>query len=85
MVPPVRILLFATAREAVGRPELEWPVPAAGMPARALVAELVRQYPPLEPIARVSRFVRNGHYLGRTSEVVHPGDEFAVHPPYSGG
>ncbi|HTW39570.1 MAG TPA: MoaD/ThiS family protein [Thermoplasmata archaeon] len=85
MVRPVRVLLFATARTAVGRGELEWPVPPSGATARDLVAALSRKYPALAPVARTSRFVRNGRYLERMGERVRPGDEFAVHPPYGGG
>ena len=85
MVRPVRILLFATARTAVGRPELVWSVPAEGMPAKALTRELAAAYPALAPTLGVSRFVRNGRYLDRLSTRVRPGDEFAIHPPYGGG
>jgi len=85
MARPVRILLFATARAAVGRPEIEWTVPADGMPARALAADLAKAYPRLAPTLRASRLVRNGRPIGRPSERVRPGDEFAIHPPYGGG
>jgi molybdopterin converting factor small subunit len=81
----VRVLLFASAREAVGRSALDWPVPPEGAPAAAIVAGLGREYPRLRPALRSSRFVRNGRYLERLSERVRPGDEFAVHPPYGGG
>ncbi|MGA8542388.1 MAG: MoaD/ThiS family protein [Thermoplasmata archaeon] len=85
MVRPVRILLFSTARTAVGRAELPWTVPAEGVPAEALTHALADAYPALRPTLRVSRFVRNGRYLGRKGERVKPGDEFAIHPPYGGG
>lgn len=85
MVRPVRVLLFATARTAVGRSELAWNVPAHGLPAETLTGQLAAAYPALAPTLRVSRFVRNGHYLVRLTERVRPGDEFAVHPPYGGG
>jgi molybdopterin converting factor small subunit len=85
MVRPVRVLLFATARTAVGRAELAWPVPTGGLPARTLTRQLAAAYPALGPTLRVSRFVRNGQYLDRLTERVRPGDEFAVHPPYGGG
>ena len=81
----VRVLLFATARTAVGRSELEWPVPASGLPARDLVRELGTAYPMLARTLGTCRFVRNGRYLDRLSVRVRPGDEFAVHPPYGGG
>jgi molybdopterin converting factor small subunit len=85
MVRPVRILLFATARTAVGRPEIEWIVPATGVPARKLAADLATAYPALGPILQVSRLVRNGRHLDRPTTRIRPGDEFAVHPPYGGG
>lgn len=85
MVRPVRILLFATARTAVGRSELEWPVPPAGVPVTELTRALAGAYPALAPTLRSSRFVRNGRYVERPGERVRPGDEFAVHPPYGGG
>lgn len=81
----VKVHLFATAREAVGRPTLTWSVPATGIPARALVRELVDAYPALGPIVRHSRLVRNAEYVRNSGESVRPGDEFAIHPPYSGG
>ena len=85
MVRPVRILLFATARTVVGRADLEWTVPATGVPARALAAQLAAAYPKLGPTLRVSRLLRNGRPLEGRNPRVRPGDEFAVHPPYGGG
>ncbi len=81
----VRVRLFATAREAAGTATLEWPVPAGGMTADALLAALAQAYPRLRPTFRAARFVRNGAYLASTAERVRPGDEFSVHPPYGGG
>lgn len=85
MAGPIRVRLFATARVAVGRPSLGWPAPDGGVPARVLVAELARAYPPLAATLKVSRFLRNGRYLRDLDETVLAGDEFAVHPPYGGG
>ena len=85
MVRPVRIRLFATARTAVGRAEIDWPVPAEGLSARALAAALAEAYPTLAGTLRASRLVRNGRYIQRAGERVRPGDEFAIHPPYGGG
>ncbi len=85
MRPPVRIHLFASARLAVGRSTLSWPVPANGLLARELVAALAAAYPRLVPTLRVSRYLRNDRYLADLDEPVRPGDEFAVHPPYGGG
>jgi molybdopterin converting factor small subunit len=82
---PVRVRLFATAREAVGSATLDWPVPPGGLTARELVHGLREAYPRLGPTLRTSRFLRNDRYLEDLGERISPGDEFAVHPPYSGG
>jgi molybdopterin converting factor small subunit len=79
------ILLFATARTAVGASRLQWPVGPTGVTARALVRALSVEYPKLGPALRTSRFVLNGEYLSGLTARVRPGDEFAVHPPYGGG
>ncbi|HTZ61484.1 MAG TPA: MoaD/ThiS family protein [Thermoplasmata archaeon] len=81
----VRVLLFATARTAVGRAELDWPVPARGLTAAELTRALSDAYPQLAPTLRVSRLVRNGLPIDRPGARIHPGDEFAIHPPYGGG
>jgi molybdopterin converting factor small subunit len=85
MVRPVRVLLFATARTAVGRSELAWDVPPDGLSASALAGQLARAYPKLAATLRVSRLVRNGRAIARGTTRIRPGDEFAVHPPYGGG
>jgi len=85
MNDPVTVLLFATARLAVGAPQLRVPVGPAGRSARSLVRSLETSYPKLGPALRTSRFVLNGRYLSNLSTKVRPGDEFAVHPPYGGG
>lgn len=81
----VRILLFASAREAVGRGEIAWPVVPAGVTAKELVSMLAQEYPKLRRTLAVSRFVRNGRYLDDLGTLLKAGDEFAVHPPYGGG
>jgi molybdopterin converting factor small subunit len=83
--PTVRVRLFATARLVIGRATLSWPVPEQGLSARELVTALGETYPRLAPTLRVSRFLRNDHYLSDLGEALSPGDEFAVHPPYGGG
>lgn len=82
---PVTVLLFAGAREAVGRSSLEWPVPTEGILARRLLDELSTRFPALRRTLAASRFVRNGRYLPNLGTRLRPGDEFAVHPPYGGG
>jgi molybdopterin converting factor small subunit len=85
MARPVRILLFATAREAVGASQVEREVPAGGEAIGSLVDRLVGEFPRLRPVARAARFVRNGEYVRGAKVRVRPGDEIAIHPPYSGG
>lgn len=85
MSRPVRVRLFATARQAVGQASLAWRVPEDGLRARELVNALGAAYPRLARLLRACRFLRNDRYLGDLDETVLPGDEFAVHPPYGGG
>lgn len=85
MSDPVTVLLFATARVAVGTSRIRWTVARTGMTASRLVRSLGESYPDLIPTLRTSRFVLNGRYLSSLSTRVRPGDEFAVHPPYGGG
>jgi molybdopterin converting factor small subunit len=85
MAGHVTVLLFATARTAVGTHRLRWSVGSDGVTARSLVRSLGTSYPKLIPSLRTSRFVLNGRYLSTLAAKVRPGDEFAVHPPYGGG
>ncbi len=85
MPPAVTVRLFATAREAVGRATLSWELPPEGASVAELVRALGDAHPPLARILRVSRLVRNGHYVEELSERLRPRDELAVHPPYGGG
>jgi len=81
----IQVRLYATARLAVGRSALSWPVPPDGITAQELVTALGHAYPRLVPTLRSSRFLRNDLYLRDLEERLRPGDEFAVHPPYGGG
>ena len=81
----VRVLLFATARTAVGERSLSVPVDREGLTARALVAQLAASYPRLAPVLPHCRFFHDGEPIVRLDERVRAGDEFAVHPPYGGG
>lgn len=85
MAPSVRVLFFATAREAVGHRELQLAVAPGGTAAVELLRTLAHQYPRLAGVVRGSRLVVNGRFVDGTSVVVRPGDELAIHPPYSGG
>jgi molybdopterin converting factor small subunit len=81
----VSIRLFATAREAAGTATIQRPTGREGVLVRSVLQELVSQTPALAPILRQARFARNGTYLRGREGRLRPGDEFAVHPPYSGG
>lgn len=85
MVRPVRVLLFASAREAVGRSRIERPVPPEGLPLRKLLDRLAEEYPSLRAVLGSCREALNGRYVRGRSIRVHPGDELAIHPPFSGG
>jgi molybdopterin converting factor small subunit len=85
MKDSVRVLFFATAREAVGVPSLDREVPSRGSTIQALLSGLTKEHPRLLAVLQGSRFVRNGRYVNSPRTRVRPGDEIAVHPPYSGG
>jgi molybdopterin converting factor small subunit len=82
---PIRIRFFATAREAAGRSVSEIDVPRKGLSVSQVLGLLTTRYPRLGPVLRTCRFVRNGEYLTGLTGRVFPGDEFAIHPPYTGG
>ncbi|MCI4370658.1 MAG: MoaD/ThiS family protein [Thermoplasmata archaeon] len=85
MTGTVAIRLFASAREAAGAARIDRPTGPEGVAIATVLRELAEQRPSLAPILQHARFARNGTYLrGRTGRL-RPGDEFAVHPPYSGG
>jgi molybdopterin converting factor small subunit len=81
----VRVLFFASAREAVGRASVVRTVPADGAGLTEFLDELAGTYPRLREVLRISRIVRNGEFVARRMGRVAPGDEIAIHPPYSGG
>lgn len=81
----VEIRLFASAREAAGARTIRWPVEPGGVVLGQLLRELARERPALAAVLRHARFARNGTYLRGVGGRLRPGDELAVHPPYSGG
>ncbi|MCI4330532.1 MAG: MoaD/ThiS family protein [Thermoplasmata archaeon] len=85
MAGTVRVLLFASAREAVGSSQLQPKVEPAGIGLTELVERLGLEFPRLRPVLRVSRLVVNGEYIGSKHVTLRAGDEVAIHPPYSGG
>jgi molybdopterin converting factor small subunit len=81
----VRVLLFASAREAVGQSSLRRPIPDGGIALAEFLEGLAELHPPLRRVLRISRIVRNGEVLPGRSGRVAPGDEIAIYPPFSGG
>ena len=83
----MRVLLFATAREAVGgQASLEVPG-GAGTTVAEILENLRQAHPSLDRVLRHSRLALNGEYLSRdlTRIRLRPTDELAILPPYSGG
>ncbi|MCI4334299.1 MAG: MoaD/ThiS family protein [Thermoplasmata archaeon] len=85
MPRPLTVLLFAGAREAVGRGQVDLLLAGESEPVEDVLARLRATYPRLSPLLAVSRLVRNGEYLRGNRGRLRPGDELAIHPPYSGG
>jgi molybdopterin converting factor small subunit len=81
----LKVLLFSTAREAVGRSRIDLDLPTSVSNVREVVVLLGRDYPRLAGILTSCRFARNGEYVQGWTARIRPGDEFAIHPPYSGG
>ena len=79
----VRILLFASFREAAGTSqstvEVEHDARVSDVWER-----LVAQYPPLAPHSGTAAYAVNGTYA-KSGERVSEGDEVAFLPPVSGG
>jgi len=85
MARTLAIHLFATAREAAGTASMERPIAPQGILLRTVLRELATETPALGPILRHARYARNGAYVRGRNVRLRPGDELAVHPPYSGG
>jgi molybdopterin converting factor small subunit len=85
MPATVRIDLFATARVAAGRSQIDWPVPSGGALLRVVLEEVGRAHPELRGILKVSRVARDDEYLRPGTATIRPGDRLAIHPPFSGG
>lgn len=80
---PVRLLAFAGARDVIGAPEVEIPVPGACDSAQ-LWSVLLSRFPALAPYRRSIRLAVNGAYASETDRIA-PGDEVALIPPVAGG
>ncbi|MGQ0796610.1 MAG: molybdopterin converting factor subunit 1 [Methanobacteriota archaeon] len=79
----VRVRLFATYREIVGRPELAWPI-RAGDTVGTVVDGLVAEHPRLRAFRGTMLLAVNEEFA-RSDVVLADGDEVAIMPPVSGG
>jgi len=83
MMPTVRMLAFAGARDVLGAGEVHHPLPAS-CSAAELLADVCERYPGLVPYRASLRVAVNGHYAAPEDRVV-AGDEVALIPPVAGG
>ena len=79
----VRVRVFASVREILGRAELVLEVPE-GATAGSVLEWLTADYPRLQPLAPILRLAVNREYADG-SRVLASGDEIALLPPVSGG
>ncbi len=79
----VRLLLFASCRDAVGAKELNFEV-AEGINTGSLRDELAQRYPRLGPLKGKLLVAVNAEYVDDQT-VLKEGDEVALIPPVSGG
>ncbi|MBI2504704.1 MAG: molybdopterin converting factor subunit 1 [Candidatus Latescibacteria bacterium] len=79
----IRLLLFASCRDAVGGKELDLEV-IEGLSAGGLREELALRYPRLKPLKEKLLVAVNAEYVGGET-VLKDGDEVALIPPVSGG
>ncbi len=79
----MRILLFAQARAAAGRGEIDWPG-AGPWSADQLWERLLAECPALAAQRPSIRLARNGEYAPPES-LFNETDEVALIPPVSGG
>jgi molybdopterin converting factor subunit 1 len=77
------VLLFAGAREAIGRENVDVPLEGS-ITARALLERLIELHPALAPWAPSLRVAVNGAYAA-WDDPVREGDEVAIIPPVAGG
>jgi molybdopterin converting factor subunit 1 len=80
----LRILFFASAREAAGRAEATMSCEGEGICEELFWERLLAKYPSLASLRGSVRIARNCEYL-TTGERLRPGDEAALIPPVSGG
>jgi molybdopterin converting factor small subunit len=80
----LRVLFFASARQATGCAEAIIACEADGMDAFVLWERLLADFPALRPLRDSVRLARNFEYL-QAGERFLPRDEAALIPPVSGG
>ena len=85
----VTVLLFASAREAVGKAKLNLDVsatvPELGVRASDVLRQLVEMYPRLDFEGSQISVAVNQSYLGEDDVAIRAGDEVALLPPIAGG
>ena len=81
----VEVLLFAQARQAVGAARVAVPVGRSGVSLAELLRSVQADHPALAPVLAKSRVAVNGTYTPNHRIRVRPGDQVAIHPPFSGG
>ncbi len=83
----VRVLFFASAREAVGLEKSDLEVPCAAVSGRQLLDFLCTQWPSLRPLSAAMVLALNEDYVDMEAVTVclKHGDELALIPPLSGG
>lgn len=79
----IRVRVFASVREILGRPEITLEVPE-GATAGSILDRLSADYPRLQRLAPVLRLAVNREYA-ESGRVLAAGDEIALLPPVSGG
>jgi len=79
----VRVRVFASLRERIGRPELDWTL-ADDATVGDLWQAVCAAHPALADTGASVSFAVNQEYVARHHRL-HPGDEVALIPPVSGG
>lgn len=79
----IRVLFFASCRDAVGHRSCDWEI-SADYRVADLRRELVAAYPQLGAVQQVLSIAVNSEYAGNHT-VLKAGDEVALIPPVSGG
>lgn len=85
----VKILLFASAREAVGVSEIDLPLPEHGCDTNQLRVLLADRYPQLKSLVldveSITLALNEEYVEAGEAPTLKPGDTVALIPPISGG